>query len=162
MNEKISAIHMDDLVPIIREVLEMGSEFRLYPRGRSMLPTIVEGKDSVMLAKPTEVAVWDAVLYQRADGQYVLHRIAAVYPDGSFEMLGDGQVQRERVPDAGRIRARVSLAQHKGKTMRPGGLRWWFFARAWQWAEPLRPRLLAIYRRLYAQRFQTRTEGDNQ
>ena len=81
MNEKISAIHMDDLVPIIREVLEMGSEFRLYPRGRSMLPTIVEGKDSVMLAKPTEVAVWDAVLYQRAAGQYVLHRIVAEHGD---------------------------------------------------------------------------------
>ena len=57
MNEKKSAIHMEDLVPIIREVLETGSEFRLYPRGRSMLPTIVEGQDSVMLAKPTEVAV---------------------------------------------------------------------------------------------------------
>ena len=41
MNEKKSAIHMEDLVPIIREVLETGSEFRLYPRGRSMLPTIV-------------------------------------------------------------------------------------------------------------------------
>lgn len=130
--------------------------------GVSMVPFLFPG-DTVFLDRPqTPLCRGDVVLFTRADGQYVLHRIAAVYPDGSFEMLGDGQVQREWVPDAGRIRARVSLAQHKGKTMRPGGLRWWFFARAWQWAEPLRPRLLAIYRRLYAQRFQTRTEGDNQ
>ena len=112
MNEKKSAIHMEDLVPIIREVLETGSEFRLYPRGRSMLPTIVEGKDSVMLAKPTEVAVWDAVLYQRADGQYVLHRIVAEHGD-CYDMCGDNQLVIEKnVPKTALI-AKVT-AVYKG------------------------------------------------
>lgn len=112
MNEKKSAIHMEDLVPIIREVLETGSEFRLYPRGRSMLPTIVEGQDSVMLAKPTEVAVWDAVLYQRANGQYVLHRIVAEHGD-YYDMCGDNQLVIEKnVPKTALI-AKVT-AVYKG------------------------------------------------
>lgn len=112
MNEKKSAIHMEDLVPIIREVLETGSEFRLYPRGRSMLPTIVEGQDSVMLAKPTEVAVWDAVLYQRANGQYVLHRIVAEHGD-CYDMCGDNQLVIEKnVPKTALI-AKVT-AVYKG------------------------------------------------
>lgn len=32
---------------IIREVLDSGGEFTLFPRGTSMLPLIVEGRDSV-------------------------------------------------------------------------------------------------------------------
>ena len=95
MADKQNVISMDVLVPIIREVLDTGSEFRLYPRGRSMLPTIVEQTDSVMLAPPDAVAVWDAVLYQRASGQYVLHRIVAEH-ENSYDMCGDNQLVVEK------------------------------------------------------------------
>lgn len=88
-------IHMADLVPIICEVLDSGSEFRLFPRGRSMLPTIVEGRDSVMLAPPENVTVWDAVLYRRENGQFVLHRIVAEHGD-FYDMCGDNQLDIEK------------------------------------------------------------------
>lgn len=88
-------IRMTELVPIIREVLDSGSEFRLFPRGKSMLPTIVEGEDSVLLAPPEEVKVWDAVLYQRENGQYVLHRIVAEHED-CYDMCGDNQLIIEK------------------------------------------------------------------
>ena len=33
-------INMEELVPLIKEVIDSGAVFRLYPRGESMLPTI--------------------------------------------------------------------------------------------------------------------------
>ena len=148
MNEKISAIHMDDLVPIIREVLEMGSEFRLYPRGRSMLPTIVEGKDSVMLAKPTEVAVWDAVLYQRAAGQYVLHRIVAEHGD-YYDMCGDNQLVIEKnVPKTALI-AKVTAVYKDGECQKVTDPAYQKKIRRLYAAKPLRRVTAAVKRVLY-------------
>ena len=37
------------LMPTIREVIDAGGVFRLYPRGKSMLPLLVEGEDSIEL-----------------------------------------------------------------------------------------------------------------
>ena len=42
---------LSEYADIIREVLDSGGEFTLYPRGTSMLPLIVEGRDSVTLEK---------------------------------------------------------------------------------------------------------------
>ena len=42
-------IHLSDHEELIREVLASGGEFRLYPRGTSMLPLIRQGIDSVAL-----------------------------------------------------------------------------------------------------------------
>ena len=42
---------MRELYPLLSEVLESGGEFRLYPKGTSMLPLLREGEDSVLLKK---------------------------------------------------------------------------------------------------------------
>ncbi len=109
-------IHMADLVPIICEVLDSDSEFRLYPRGRSMLPTIVEGKDSVMLARPENADVWDAVLYRRANGQFVLHRIVAEHGE-FFDMCGDNQLDIEKNVPKNALIAKVT-GIYKGSVYR--------------------------------------------
>ena len=46
---KFSLAEYDDT---IREVLNSGGAFRIYPRGTSMLPLLREGIDSVLLEKP--------------------------------------------------------------------------------------------------------------
>ena len=40
---------MSDCDPIIRQALNNGGEFSFYPRGKSMEPTICEGRDKVFL-----------------------------------------------------------------------------------------------------------------
>ncbi len=110
-------IHMEELVPVILEVLDAGNEFRLFPRGTSMLPTIVQGTDSVMLARPENVEVMDAVLYRRANGQYVLHRIVAEHDD-SYDMCGDNQIVIEKgVPKTALIAKVTGI--YKGQTYVP-------------------------------------------
>ena len=42
---------LDDAIDIIEEVIENGGEFRLFPKGFSMRPLIVQGRDSVVLRR---------------------------------------------------------------------------------------------------------------
>ena len=51
--EKI-AVHMEELVPIIRERLEAGQSIKFSPHGTSMLPMLREDIDSVVLSPPPE------------------------------------------------------------------------------------------------------------
>lgn len=91
----MSEISISEIAPVIIEVIESGAEFRLIPKGRSMYPNIIEGEDSVVLAKPESLKVRDAVFYRRQNGQYVLHRIVKIH-DGLYDMCGDSQIDIER------------------------------------------------------------------
>lgn len=103
---------MKELVPLICEVIGSGAEFRLYPRGRSMLPTIVEGEDSVILVSPDELRRMDAVLYRRDNGQYVLHRI--IRDRGELlDMCGDNQVVIEKDVPRSHVLAKVKAVYKK-------------------------------------------------
>ena len=88
---------MSESESLIREVVESGGEFSLYPRGTSMLPLIHQGKDFVILVSlPDELKRGDIPLYKREDGSYVLHRIVRAEDDGTYTMCGDNQTQLER------------------------------------------------------------------
>ena len=83
--------------PLIREVTEGGGEFRLFPKGTSMLPLLRQGKDSVALIKAEEgLRVGDIPLYKRENGDFVLHRIVKIEKDGNLTMCGDNQTALER------------------------------------------------------------------
>ena len=75
---------------VIEEVISSGGEFRLFPRGTSMMPLIREGKDSVALVLPKDIKKGDIVLYKRSNGQFVLHRVVKI-KNGEYLMCGDNQ-----------------------------------------------------------------------
>lgn len=81
--------------PIFRAIIEGGGVFTLRPQGKSMLPTIVPGQDTVSIVKlEGEVQLWDVLFYKRADGHFVLHRVVRIEQDG-YTLCGDGQVDLE-------------------------------------------------------------------
>lgn len=92
MNRQV--VSLDELYPVIDEVISSGGEFRLYPRGTSMLPLLREGIDSVVLVSLGDVSENDIVLYKRDDGHFVLHRIVKI-KNGEYIMCGDNQFQLE-------------------------------------------------------------------
>lgn len=102
------------LEPLIVEVVNGGGEFELYPRGTSMLPLIVEGRDAVRLVKPENLAVDDIALYKRENGQFVLHRIVAAEGD-LFDMCGDNQCVVEEGIRREQIIAKVGSMTINGK-----------------------------------------------
>ena len=86
---------LSDYDEIIREVLDSGGEFQLFPRGTSMLPLIREKRDYVILVQCAErPKPKDIIFYQRKNGQYVLHRILKVREDG-YVLCGDNQAWLE-------------------------------------------------------------------
>jgi len=86
-----------ETIDVIREVLSSGGEFKMYPRGRSMLPLIVQDEDSVILKRQDgPLKRNDIAFYQRKNGQFVLHRVVKRERDGSYVMCGDNQINLER------------------------------------------------------------------
>ncbi len=81
---------MKEMVLLIEDVISRDGEFRLYPRGTSMLPLIRQGKDSVVLVKPGLLSKNDIVLYRRRNDKYVLHRIVKKKGNDLF-LCGDNQ-----------------------------------------------------------------------
>lgn len=88
-------IYIAEYDALIREVLASGGEFRLYPRGTSMLPLIREGIDSValrILDRPPRK--FDILFYRRSDGSYILHRVKKATKDG-LVLWGDNHTMLE-------------------------------------------------------------------
>ncbi len=88
--------NLDEYISLIKEVTESGGEFRLYPRGTSMLPLLRQGVDSVgLIEPPLKLRKYDIILYRRKSGQYVLHRVLNVNNDGTLFLCGDNQTDIE-------------------------------------------------------------------
>ena len=86
-----------EFYPLIKEVLDSGGEFRLYPRGTSMMPLLRQGTDSVILVKcDNKPRKRDIIFYRRPNGQFVLHRIVGTSKDGTYVLCGDNQTALEK------------------------------------------------------------------
>ena len=88
--------YLADAIEVIDEILAGGGEFRMYPKGTSMLPLIKQGIDSVVLKRNFENGAnkRDIAFYRRDNGQFVLHRIVKVKKNG-YVMCGDNQYELE-------------------------------------------------------------------
>ena len=78
----------------IEEILEKEGVYVSNTKGISMLPTLKEGRDAVVILPCTErLKKYDVALYRRGD-QYVLHRVIEVLPD-SYVIRGDNCLKKE-------------------------------------------------------------------
>lgn len=107
-------VNLCDLYPVIDEVISSGGEFRMYPRGVSMLPLLVQGEDSVVLVSLGDVCVNDMILYRRDNGQFVLHRLVKIEGD-EYVMCGDNQGELERGIKREHLLAKVKYFYKKDK-----------------------------------------------
>ena len=88
-------VKMAELLPIMLEGLANGQEVKLSPMGISMLPMLRQGIDSVILSPlPQKLKKYDLPLYQRDNGQFVLHRIVKAGDD--YTCMGDNQFAEEK------------------------------------------------------------------
>lgn len=87
---KTKETHLEELMPFMKECLEAGLPVKFSPRGTSMLPMIRQRIDCVELSPaPDELKKYDIPLYQRENGQYVLHRVIKV--EDTYTCCGDNQ-----------------------------------------------------------------------
>lgn len=97
---QLATIPMESLAEILQLQLDTGGIARLVVTGHSMYPTLRHRKDVVYLAPLNRTLKrGDLILYKRASGQYILHRIVSHPKDGKFICSGDNQWQKETVEE---------------------------------------------------------------
>ncbi|MBQ8237440.1 MAG: S24/S26 family peptidase [Oscillospiraceae bacterium] len=117
----------------------------LVVSGSSMSPFLIHGRDTVWLSRlQRSVRRGDILLYQRANGAYVLHRVWKVCPD-SYTMVGDAQQELEPGIRDHQIIAVVTAVERKGRKLTPGSFWWAFFEKIWIRVVPLRQPLHRLY-----------------
>ena len=125
-------------MPLFREQLACGRTVRFSPRGTSMLPMLRQGLDQVVLSPlPENLRKFDLPLYQRDNGQYVLHRIVEA-ADGSYTCMGDNQLEPETGLRRDQMIAVVSEFYRNGKRHRVTDFSYRLYCRIWYAARHLR------------------------
>lgn len=144
MQKKIVDIYQ--YLPVLQELTEQGKEVSLLITGNSMSPFLVHERDYIFFKKPDcPLQKGDMVFYRRLTGQYVMHRICRVCPDGTYDMIGDGQCNIEHHIFRKQIFGLVTKVQRKGKLISTGNFWWEFFRHFWLQIIPLRMPLLRVY-----------------
>lgn len=106
-------------------------------RGVSMRPLIRQGRDIVIIEKYTEPPQkYDVVLFQRRNGQYVLHRILKVF-DGRYWIIGDNCMAGEMVNHDQIIGKMTSIKRNK-RMIKENDRVYRFFTHFWYWIFPFR------------------------
>lgn len=114
--------------------------------GMSMWPFLCHGRDQVILEEyiPGTLRKGDVVLLQTPLGNYLLHRVTRVLPDG-FETTGDGNCFRDgRFPFCC-IRARASAFVRKGKIIDCRSAAWRALFAVWMALFPVRRPLFLLW-----------------
>ena len=125
--------NLSDIIDVMEEVLASGGEFRIYPKGTSMLPLIRQGRDSVVLKRDFESAAkkHDIAFYRRDNGAFVLHRVMRVAKDGTYVMCGDNQTALESGIKKEQIIAHVITVYRENKAVPTGKLKYRFYVFVW-------------------------------
>lgn len=135
-----------ELSPLLADCLQEHMDVIIPITGTSMLPLLRAGRDRVMLtaANADALKAGDIPLYRRRNGQFVLHRVVAVEPDG-YTMLGDSQTTCEPGIQPDQILAVVKGVYH-GERYRPV-THWCYrmYVRVWAALRPVRGPLLRVY-----------------
>ena len=128
---------------MLRKLIGQGHRVSIRVAGNSMSPFLKHGRDTVFFAAPdSEIKKGDIVFYTRPNGQYIMHRVCRVNPDGSLDISGDAQCVMECGVPREAVFARVVEAERDGKLIAPGDRCWDFFSGFWVDSFAVRPLLL--------------------
>ena len=136
------------LISSLRELTDQGQEVRIIISGSSMSPFLIHERDSIVFSKPTTpLKRGDMVFYQRDNGQFVMHRICRVKPEGLY-IIGDAQTEIEGPVRQDQVFARITRVNRKGKWIGPQDLWWKFFRTVWLWVIPVRREIMWLYNKV--------------
>ena len=135
---------------IIKEAVRLvqdGVSVTFPVKGRSMLPFIFGGRESVILQKPQDIQCGQVVLAEIAPDRYVVHRIIKVETD-RITLMGDGNISgTESCPPDKVLAIATHVVDEKGQRRPLYSKARIAKAKLWYWIRPLRRYILAILRR---------------
>lgn len=130
-------------------LLEMGKRVTLPVSGRSMLPFVIGGVESLELIKEEKLQSGDVVLAWVNNSHYVVHRIIKIEND-VVSLMGDGNIGDVEQCLLSEVEAKaeyfVDIHGKRHYLYTPGRK---IAVSIWKSLLPIRRWLLAIYRRTY-------------
>ena len=142
----MKTVDTTEYLSVLKELVEEGHEVRLRIAGESMVPFLRNHRDEVFFCKPKKaLKKGDIVFYQRESGQFVMHRIQRVKPEGYY-IIGDNQTVIEGPVAKEQIFGVVTKVIRDGVKMEPGDFWWEFFEHVWIRILPLRRFVMRVYR----------------
>lgn len=132
-----TSVQLEQVMPLILERLAAGGTVKFTPRGISMTPMILGGRDQVILAPLTDkLKKYDLPLYQRDDGHYVLHRILKT--GETYTCIGDNQFFYETGIRPDQMLAVAVGFVRKGRKYSVNQLRYRAYCRFWHYTRGIR------------------------
>ena len=123
-------VQLDTIMPLIKERLATGESVQFTPRGISMRPMLEGGRDQVILSPlPEKLKKYDLPLYQRDNGQYVLHRIVKV--GKTYTCIGDNQYTYEPGVRPDQMIALATGFVRNGRSYSTRQVSHWLYVRLW-------------------------------
>lgn len=143
-------------LPEIRKLLAEGKKVTLRAKGWSMRPFVEHERDLVQIAPclPQSLRKGDVVLAQVQGGYYVIHRIVRLQGE-ALVLQGDGNVGTVEHCLRNEVLGKIEGFYRKGRKM-PDLVtekKWKMYSQIWCLLTPIRPYLLAFYRRIYLKCF---------
>lgn len=130
-------------------LIESGVTVTFPVNGRSMLPFIIGGQESLVLTRPVSVKVGDVVLAYANGTHFVVHRIERIKGD-MVTLMGDGNLcirERCTLADVKAFASHAIDASGKKRDLYTPVRR--FAAKLWVLLRPFRKYLLFIYRKTH-------------
>ena len=119
------------MISSFEEQLELCGRLVYYNVGDSMMPLLKENRDLMVLEKPPRaVRKYDAVLYKRENGQYVMHRIIGEREDG-FVLCGDNRFCKEYGVKREQVLALLTAVVRNGKEIRYDSFLYKLYVHLW-------------------------------
>lgn len=88
-------VTLEEILPVIEEILEREGEVTFTPNGNSMRPMLISGRDTVTLKKNDgPLKKYDLPLYRNSYGKFILHRVIGRNRAG-YIMRGDNLLYKE-------------------------------------------------------------------
>ena len=137
-----------EYISTLRDLVNEGHDVSLIVSGSSMSPFLIHHRDTIIFG-PVEGSLrrGDMVFYERPSGQYVMHRVRRVRPEGLY-LIGDAQTQTEGPLSPSCVFAIVKAVRRNGLLLDGKSWQWRFFATIWLRVIPLRPLIIKFYKKI--------------
>lgn len=144
----MKTVDTNEYMAVLQGLISEGREVGLLISGDSMAPFLVHGRDYIYFKTPDrELKKGDMVFYRRTSGQYIMHRILDIKPEGYY-IIGDNQVMVEGPLDRSQIFAIVTKVKRNGQLIGPDSLIWKFYEKVWIRMIPVRRIISRVCRKL--------------
>ncbi len=146
-------VFLNQLSPYMIKLLSEGIDVSFTVNGNSMFPLFEHKKTKVTITKPTidNIKKGDIPLYQRENGQFVLHRIVKI-KNGQLIITGDAQTLLEYGIKKSSILGIVKSFSYKNKIIDVSNLYYRLYSLFWMHIIPLRPLIIRIIKKWAALR----------